>query len=111
MNSTINVKLPRLVETLSAALFAVIPPTVTLMKISIQERFLIIDEENDTTKLDEKSDKPINELNDSVRSNEVFPQMKKGKTNFNVTLTNTNAYMLLTLHVILISITCKVSNM
>ena len=36
MNSTINVKLPRLVKTLSAALFAVIPPTVTLMKISLQ---------------------------------------------------------------------------
>ena len=31
-----NVKLPRLVKTLSAALFAVIPPTVTLMKISLQ---------------------------------------------------------------------------
>ena len=37
MNSTINVKLPCLVKTLSAALFAVIPPTVTLMKISLQK--------------------------------------------------------------------------
>ena len=35
MNSTINVKLPHFVKTLSAALFAVIPPTVTLMKISL----------------------------------------------------------------------------
>ena len=36
MNSTINVKLSRLVKTMSAALFAAIPPTVTLMKISLQ---------------------------------------------------------------------------
>ena len=32
-----NVKLPRLVKTLSAARFAVIPPTVTLMKISLHK--------------------------------------------------------------------------
>ena len=36
-----------------------------------------IDEENDTNKLDEENDKPINELNDSVRSNEDSPPMKK----------------------------------
>lgn len=39
-----------------------------------------IDEENDTNKLDEENDKPINELNDSVRSNEDSPPMKKNKT-------------------------------